>query len=161
MSQKELADQVNVTPSFLSQLESDQVSPSLPTFLQICRVLGVNPGQFLGAGQQKGDTSWLLRRESILSRPAAREDAARIYDVAPEGKHSVRLVVLPAGATLNRHFSFHKEAEFIYVVKGELAVTMGGREERIASGDVLCLKESFPSQWKNKGGDEAELLVLW
>ncbi|MDH4163023.1 MAG: helix-turn-helix domain-containing protein [Nitrospirota bacterium] len=161
MSQKEVADRVNVTPSFLSQLESNQVSPSLPTFLQICRALGINPGQFLDLGGEKHDTPWLLRKEQIFSRPAGRDDGAKIYEVAGGGKHSARIVVLAPSSVLNRHFNYLKEEELIYVLKGDLTVTMGGREERIRVGDIIRLKESFPSQWKNEGGDEAELLVLW
>ncbi len=162
MSQKELADQVNVTPSFLSQLESNQASPSLPTFLQICRALGINPGQFLDvAGEERPDAAWLLRREKIFARPAAREEAARIYEIASGKTCSARIAVLPPGAELSRHFMYHKEEELIYVVRGELSVTMGGGVERIRAGDVIRLKESFPSRWKNEGGGEAELLVLW
>jgi transcriptional regulator with XRE-family HTH domain len=161
ISQKELADRANVTPSFLSQLESNQVSPSLPTFVQICRALGLNPGQFLDVGKETPAASWLLRKEIIVSRPPVREDAAKVYDVLSGDRHAVRIVVLPPGAAMNRHFFYHKEEELIYVLKGELSVTVGGREERIGTGDMVRLKESFPSRWKNEGGGDAELLVQW
>jgi hypothetical protein len=36
-----------------------------------------------------------------------------------------------------------------------------GREERISAGDMIHLQESFPSHWKNEGGDEARLLIVW
>jgi KaiC/GvpD/RAD55 family RecA-like ATPase len=36
MSQKDLAGRVSLTPSFISQLENNQISPSLSSFLQIC-----------------------------------------------------------------------------------------------------------------------------
>ena len=57
MSQKDLADKVNLTPSFLSQLENNQVSPSLGTYLQLCRALGINPGQFLEQGEEKAEAA--------------------------------------------------------------------------------------------------------
>ena len=62
---------------------------------------------------------------------------------------------------MNRHFFYHKEEELVYILKGDLSVTIGGREARISTGDVIRLKDSFPSHWKNEGGDDAELLVLW
>lgn len=160
MSQKELADKAGFTPSFLSQLESNQVSPSLGTFMQICRALGINPGRFLESGVPEAKP-WLETGEMIRSRAASREDVARVYDVASGDKFSVRLVVVPSGAAMNRHFFYHKEEELVYILKGDLSVTIGGRDARISAGDVIRLKDAFPSHWKNEGGDDAELLVLW
>lgn len=160
LSQKELADKVGFTPSFLSQLESSQVSPSLGTFMQICRVLGINPGQFLEAGEPES-RPWLEKRDTIRSRVSAQEDAARVYVLGSGDKCSLRIVVLPSGAVLNRHFFYHKEEELIYILKGDIFVMIGGREAQISAGDVVHLKDSFPTHWRNEGGDEAELLVLW
>ncbi|OGW32903.1 MAG: hypothetical protein A2X58_03215 [Nitrospirae bacterium GWC2_56_14] len=161
MSQKELADLVSLTPSFLSQMESNQVSPSLGSFLQLCRALGINPGQFLEVSEEKTSAPWLVRREHLFSRPFTREEAAKVYEVTSGGKLSARIVVMPPGAAMNRHFFYHKEEELIYILKGDLSVTVGGREERIRAGDIIRLKESFPSHWKNEGGGDAELLILW
>jgi transcriptional regulator with XRE-family HTH domain/KaiC/GvpD/RAD55 family RecA-like ATPase len=161
LSQKELADKVSLTPSFLSQLENNQVSPSLGTYLQLCRALGINPGQFLESGGEKSPTPWLLRRETIFSRPSMREDYARVYDVASGNKISMRIVALPPGAAMNRHFFYHKDEELVYILDGSLSVTIEGKEERVGAGDVIRLKESFPSHWKNEGGDEAHVLVVW
>ena len=161
MSQKELADKISLTPSFLSQLESGQVSPSLSTYLQLCRALGINPGQFLEFDGEKPASPWLLRSETIFARPSVREDYAKVFEVASGEKCAVRIVVLPPGAAMNRHFFYQKDEEMIYVLKGDLSVTISGREERISTGDVIRLKESFPTHWKNEGGDEALLLALW
>ena len=160
MSQRELADKAGFTPSFLSQLESNQVSPSLGTFIQICRILGINPGQFLEF-EEPESKPWLETREKIRSRAATHEDIARVYAVTSGDKYSVRIVVVPSGAAMNRHFFYHKEEELVYILKGDLSVIIGGREARISAGDVIRLKDSFPSHWKNEGGDDAELLVLW
>jgi transcriptional regulator with XRE-family HTH domain len=160
MNQKELADKAGFTPSFLSQLESNQVSPSLGTFMQICRALGINPGQFLDSGVPE-PMPWHIKREVIRGRRAVREDAANVYDVAAGDGLSVRLVVLPSRAEMNRHFFYHKEEELIYVLKGDISVTIEGRHVRVGPGDVVRLKDSFPSHWKNEGGDDAELLVMW
>ena len=128
--------------------------------MQICRVLGINPGQFLEVNEPES-SPWLEKRDMIRSRAASQEDAARVYGLASGEKFSVRIVILPPGAAMNRHFFYHKEEELIYILNGEISVTIGGREARISAGDVVRLKDSFPSHWRNEGGDEAELLVLW
>jgi transcriptional regulator with XRE-family HTH domain/KaiC/GvpD/RAD55 family RecA-like ATPase len=161
LSQKELADKVNVTPSFLSQLENNQVSPSLTTYLQLCRSLGIDPGLLLEQGVDKGRTPWLLRREALYARMPAREDDAKIYEAAAGRKLSARIIVLPPGAAVNRHFFYHKDEEIVFVLDGNISVMIEGREEHINAGDIIHLQESFPSHWKNEGGDEAKLLVVW
>jgi transcriptional regulator with XRE-family HTH domain/KaiC/GvpD/RAD55 family RecA-like ATPase len=161
LSQKDLADKVGLTASFLSQLENNQVSPSLSTYMQLCQALGINPGQFLEQGGEKTATPWLLRKDSVFLRTPVREDHAKVYEVAAGKKLSARIVVLPPGASMNRHFFYHKDEELVYIVDGNLSVTIEGREELISSGDAIYLKESFPSHWKNEGGDEAKVLVVW
>lgn len=160
LSQKELADKIGLTPSFLSQLENNQVSPSLSTYIQLCRALAIQPGQFLERGNEKRELPWLLRRETIFSRQPTKEDFARVYEVTSGTKMSVRIVAIPAGAAMNRHFFYHKDEELVYVLEGDLSVTVEGKEERVKAGDVIYLKESFPSHWKNEGGGEARLMIV-
>jgi transcriptional regulator with XRE-family HTH domain len=159
MSQKGLADKVDLTPSFISQVESNQISPSLSSFVLICSALGVNPGQFL---EEKGfnKASWLLRKEKILTGAALNEEGILIYPVTSDDNKFVKLIVFPPNASLGKHFLYQRTEEFIYVLKGKLSVTVEGKEEKVKEGDSIYLKEDFPSQWKNEGGDEAELLVV-
>lgn len=161
MSQKELADRVSVTPSFLSQLENNQVSPSLNTYLQLCKALGIEPGALLESTPVRETAPWLVRGREIFSRTPLREDNARVYEAAAGKKLSARIVVLPPGASMNRHFFYHKDEEILFVLQGEVSVVIGGRSERIKAGDLIQLQESFPSYWENEGGDDAKVLIVW
>jgi transcriptional regulator with XRE-family HTH domain len=160
MSQKDLADKVELTPSFISQLENNQISPSLGSFLQICNALGVRPGGFLE--EKTSDIKqWLFKKEAVVSVPTNVEDGVKMYRIVSEEKLSAMLILFPAHRALSRHFFYRRTPEFIHVLKGDLSITFDGRTERLSSGDSLYLKESFPSGWKNEGGDEAEILVIW
>ncbi|MBI4689129.1 MAG: helix-turn-helix domain-containing protein [Nitrospirae bacterium] len=160
ISQKELADKIDLTPSFISQLESNQISPSLSSFLQICNALGVNPGQFL-EDKKPGMTSWLIRKEMVFSSPASLENGVRVHNIIKDERFFAGIIIFQPGTTLNKHFSHHKTPEFIHVLKGEFFVTVEDRIERLRTGDSVYLKESLPSQWWNEGGEEAEILVVW
>jgi transcriptional regulator with XRE-family HTH domain len=160
MSQKDLADKVELTPSFISQLENNQISPSLSSFLQICNALGVRPGDFLE--EKTPDIGqWLFKKGAVVSVPANVEDGVKMYRIVSEEKLSAMLILFPAHKALSRHFFYRRTPEFIHVLKGDLSITFDGRTERLSSGDSLYLKESFPSGWKNEGGDDAEILVIW
>jgi quercetin dioxygenase-like cupin family protein len=90
-----------------------------------------------------------------------REDYAKVYEVTSGDRFTTRIVALPPGAAMNRHFFYHKDEELVYILDGDISVTIGGKEERVSAGDVIRLQESFPSHWKNEGGDEAHVLVVW
>jgi transcriptional regulator with XRE-family HTH domain len=160
MSQRDLADKVELTPSFISQLENNQISPSLSSFLQICNALGVRPSDFLE--EKTSDIKeWFFKKEAVVSIPADVVDGVKMYCIVSEEKFSAMLIIFPAHKVLSRHFFYRKTPEFIHILKGDLSITFDSRTERLSSGDSLYLKESFPSGWKNEGGDDAEILVIW
>lgn len=159
MSQKELAERVDLTPSFISQLESNQISPSLNSFVQICGALGMSPEQFLKDVKAE-DPPWYMRKEKVLSRVAQSEDGLKGYSIFKNGKMSGSIYVIETGASLIRHVTDHKGKELIHLIKGNISVTVEGRTKALSPGDSVVLRGQKPSQWKNEGGDKAELLVV-
>ena len=103
MSQKELADSVDLTPSFISQLENNQISPSLSSFMQLCAALGVNPGQFLE--KKKPDrASWLFKKKEVLLNPPYVENTIKVYEISGDENIAVKLIVFPPRTELQKHF---------------------------------------------------------
>lgn len=159
MSQKELADKVNLTPSFISQLESTQISPSLSSFLQICGALGVSPSQFFEPRQLPG-VPWLIKKDYLFTTATAVEGGIRFHEIIRDEWLTARVVVFPPHSQINRSFLYQGKREFVYLAKGHLLVTVSGRKEKLLPGDSMYLKDSGPSEWKNDSSDEAELLVI-
>jgi len=160
LSQKDLADKIDVTPSFISQLENNQISPSLYSFLQICRALGVNPAHVLAADADHS-TSWLLKRATVSERLIPVAEGIKEYIIVDDDKLSARMVSLGAGTALARHFHALRKPEFIHVVRGTVSVSVEGKTEQLHPGDSVFLRNSAPVQWKNEGGEEAELVEVW
>lgn len=160
ISQKELAEKVELTPSFISQLESNQISPSLSSFIQICNALGVKPSDILE--EKNSDVEqWLFRKSMITASPISVEEGIKIYNIVSDAKFSALIIEFPGNKILNRHFFYRKTPEFIYILSGNVSVNFDGRKVELSAGDSFYLKESFPSGWKNEGGDNAEILVVW
>lgn len=159
INQKELADKIDLSPSFISQVENSQISPSLSSFLQICSALGINPGDFLEV--KKTDiASWLIKGDTVLSSPAVMENGIYLHTIISDEKKSAMVCIFPPNTTFDRHFFRHRPEEFIYVLKGAISVIVEGQEERLDSGDTVYLKEKITAQWRNEGGDDAQLLVV-
>jgi transcriptional regulator with XRE-family HTH domain/KaiC/GvpD/RAD55 family RecA-like ATPase len=159
MSQKELADRVELTPSYISQLESNQISPSLNSFVQICNALGVAPGAVF---EKKGteDVRWLIRKERIFSSLFLAEDGLNVYRIVKNGNMSGAIFVLEPHAETERPLLPEAGSKLVYVLKGDISVVIGNKGKKLRPGDSVYLKEEIPSRWKNEGGDKAELLLL-
>lgn len=159
MSQKDIADKTDLTPSFISQVENNQISPSLSSFIQICNVLGINPGEIIDF-RKTDDSILIFKKESILSNPISERDAIRIYNIFTEKNFSAQVVIFLQGSTLDRYFFHQDNKYFIYLIRGKILLRIDGRDEMLNQGDSLYLKKSMPSQLANKGDTEAELLVI-
>ena len=70
ISQTELARQVGVTPSTISQVESDLIYPSLPALLKIAEVLGVQAGAFFQRRPRLGNGPGFPFRPGTPGSPA-------------------------------------------------------------------------------------------
>ena len=53
----------------------------------------------------------------------------------------------------------HEGEEFLYLLRGELAITVEKEEYRLKAGDSFYFESSTPHHWKNPG--QAETWVLW
>ncbi len=159
MSQKELAERLDLSPSFISQVESNQISPSLASFLQICDALGVSPAEIWG-GTKRDDLPWLIRRSDILANVSPGENGVRKYGIIDKGKVSGSIFRIKPDSRVEHHFTKHKGNELIYVIRGSVNVVVGGNQATLHEGDSVFVEAERPTMWINEGGEEAELLAV-
>lgn len=158
ISQKDLADKVGLTPSFISQLESNQITPSLSSFLQICNALGVSLSDTL---EKRADESqWLIKKEKIFSHPSYKENGMKGFSIVTNGTMSGTLMVIEPYAKVKGQAIPSEGKKLLYVLKGDVSVIIDGKGETLRSGDSLYLKQEVISLLKNEGGDSAEILLL-
>jgi transcriptional regulator with XRE-family HTH domain len=164
MSQKELADKCDVSPSFISQVENNQISPSLTSFVQMCDALGVSPAELL-EGKKLKKSGWLLRKVNGSSPPLLKDDGLTIFGITGNGKLydgvAFHVAVIEPNSEIRKHFMMHKGREFIYVLKGSVSVVIEGEKEKLNVGDSVYLRDEIPSAWKNEIGEQTELLIVY
>ena len=154
---------VGVTPSTISQIESNLIYPSLPALFKMAQIMSVEAGYF-------------FQKESSPQRPSVFTGggkAVRFPDLPKEcisgrlllpvdipSAIEPYLIEIPAGARLPSHFFVHKGEEFGFVITGELQVTIQNSVKQLTGGDVVYLTRHLPSQWKNIGQQTARLLWM-
>jgi len=164
MTQKELAEAVGLTPSFISQLEKNLISPSLDSLLKLSEKLHISPIFFLMEGEDG-------TRQKMVIKPRERQEIQLKEMKIPGVKlqllvsHVLNrrmepyLLTLGEGAKVKGHFCSHKGDEFAYIIEGELEVEIQGEKQMLRQGDGLYIESTIPSQWINMG--EGEAVLLW
>jgi quercetin dioxygenase-like cupin family protein len=54
----------------------------------------------------------------------------------------------------------HKGEEGIYILRGELEVTLGDEKRKLSKGDTLWHSSTVPHVWENVGDKRAELISV-
>ncbi len=163
ISQTELARLVGVTPSTISQVESNSILPSLPALLKMAEVLHVDVGAFFQPKPEPPKVVFPACDAVETKLTAFSEDAIHVRALAPadcDPQAEPFLVEIPAGQTLTSHFFFHKGHEMGYLLSGSLEMKIGPDTHSIQAGDVIYLTAEMPSQWRNTAATPARLFWL-
>jgi len=164
LSQTELAKLVGVTPSTISQVESNLIYPSLPALIKMGEALSVDLTSFFEDRQEgKGRlifTSSDAVDVKLTDVPEGAALAKLLYPVDFEVKAEPYLIEITPKATLPAHFFFHKGEELGYLLSGRLQVRVGKGVYNLKAGDVIYLTSEVPGEWRNPGPGAARLLWI-
>jgi glyoxylate utilization-related uncharacterized protein len=84
----------------------------------------------------------------------------RGFNIIENGAMSGTLLVMDPYAGIKGQVISAKKKKLLFVLKGNVAITIHNKVETVGPGDSVYLKEEVPSLLKNKGGDSAEILLL-
>lgn len=153
LSLAQVAKAVGISVGFLSALERSHMSGSVGTLRKLARFYKTNILDFYDAGAAS----------SLKVRPADRK--------VLEAGAGVRMELLAWGNTVMEPHLFriapdsgsgdsytHEGEEFIYVLRGDLEITVDGEKHTLKPGDSFYFESSTPHTWKNPGRKETWLL---
>ena len=162
LSQTELAKLVGVTPSTISQVESNLIYPSLPALMKMAEALAVNLTSFFEDRQEGPGRVVFTPADAVGVKfpnlPDGAVQARLLYPVDFEVKAEPYLIEITPKATLPAHFFFHKGEEIGYLLSGRLQVRVEKGVYNLKAGDVIYLTSDIPGEWRNPGPAVARLL---
>ena len=162
VSVRAFAAQTGFSPSFISQLENGQVSPSLGSLQKIAETLGVTLGEFFAASTSEAD-------EDMIVRPAERRRLDSTWtDAHIEALGSMTrsrrlepvIATFGSGGKSGKHLHSHSREEFAYVLRGRVTLTLGEDESELGPGDAVTLPAHAPHRWENRGSETVEILMV-
>ena len=164
LSQTELAKLVGVTPSTISQVESNLIYPSLPALLKMAEVLAVELSSFFTESVDMTNRMIFPEGEAVDIKlpnlPEGNINAKLLTPVDFKPKAEPYLLEIQPKKSLPAHFFIHKGEEIGYLLSGKLQLKLEKSVYNIRSGDVIYFTSEVPSQWKNPGPSTARLLWI-
>jgi len=156
LTQKELADRCELSKGFISQLESNQTSPSLSTLEDILTTLGSSFHEFFS--DEQGDNP-VCRKEDVFIKED--DDGVTIHWLIPNAQKKDMepiLVTLDPGAKTETDLP-HMGEEFGHVLSGAVTLVLGEKSYRVRKGDSFSYKPNVQHYLHNTGKTPAS--VIW
>lgn len=164
VSQSDLAKLIGVTPSTISQVEHNQIYPSLPALLKMAEVLSVEVSSFFQDSETRTRKVVFPAKEAskIILNNVPDEDISGklLTPMDMNFKIEPYILEISPNTVLPSHFILHKGEEMGYLLNGHLKLKFENSIHEIWAGDVVYLTSEIPSQWENEGQETARLLWL-
>jgi transcriptional regulator with XRE-family HTH domain len=153
----EVASEAGISKPFLSQVERGLASPSITSLAGIAHALGVNLQYFVETPSEERS---VCRGDQLRFFSFA--DSANLFarlTNAPKGRQLEAILVRMPSGQKRSEVTTHAGEEFLYVLEGELILTLEGKTFTLNAGDSAHYQSTVPHSWANPA--EAETVLVW
>ena len=161
----ELGRHTGLSPAMLSKIERGRVFPTLPTLLRTALVFGVGLDYFFMGARDRPVVGVVRRRERLRfpDKQGSREPAFQFESLdfaATERRLNAFLAEFAAVAPDRLKPHQHDGGEFIYVLRGTLAVRVGDEEHVLEADDSMYFDSSAPHTYRRVGARPCSAVVV-
>lgn len=159
----QLGAHTGLSTAMLSKIERGHLFPTLPTLLRIAMVFGVGLDHFFRQDERPLVAVVRAGERLRLPTPPGEGPPAYLFEsldfpVAHRRMESFYAEFPADSVASNAHA--HGRAELIYVIAGELQLTVGEEEVVLGSGDAAYFDSSVPHSYRRTGHSPCRALVV-
>jgi quercetin dioxygenase-like cupin family protein len=160
LSVRTLANKCGFSPSFISQVELRQASPSIASTERIASALGVTLGEFFRAVDPPLPAIIRSNARSVVQSEWSR---AKIEALGPFNQDSqlepMVVTIQPGGKS--GHKPYVRRAEQLAVVlRGTVELTLEEEMHDLKQGDAAGIPANSRHCWRNKSKRPAQILIV-
>jgi transcriptional regulator with XRE-family HTH domain len=152
-----LAQATDQSPEYINQVEKDDIAPPVSFLLKLAKVLDVDPGAFLReeekvAIRDQRMKGFVKRTQNYSYRtltPDAEAEHLRAFLVTIESRQAHKPVAYK-----------HEGEEFIFVLEGELELTLGGKPHHLKKLESIRFNSDTPHKLKSLSDERTKCLVV-
>ena len=156
-----LAQNINISPSFISQVESGKVSPSLSSLTMIADALNTTVGALVDENSSQ-DSTLVVRKEERKSI-SDEDDDLKIDFLGyfhPDRLMEPLIFTFTKKSKLHKHRYKHFGQEFVLVLEGCIEVALKEKRYTLHSGDSIYFNSGVPHAfWSACDGETTVISV--
>lgn len=149
LSVRKVANMANITPSMLSQIENEQVNPSINTLRSIAQVLDT-PLYNLFKEDQTSDPVVHPEERRVIGSKSEPDVHYELLTRDTRGDIEFCMMVIPPHLSSYRDIKSHAGEEVAYVCSGDcVELDMDGTVFTLKVGDSVRIPANAPHAWHN------------
>jgi transcriptional regulator with XRE-family HTH domain len=157
MSMAEVAEKAGLTKGFVSKLERDLVNVSVASLIRLCDALGVSVGSLFQASRGE-----VVRRGAYPPISFGGRKLSE-YLLTPSSEKRMQAIlsdIQPGGGSGDEPYSLPADVEFVFVLAGELEMTLAGEKVTLGPGDAFTFPATAERTFRAAPG-HGPAQVLW
>lgn len=155
LTQEELANRSELSKGFISQLESEQTSPSIATLIDILECLGTNLQNFFN---EEREEKIVFKKTDYFETED--EDKTITWLIPNSQKNDMEPIILHLQAKGRSNVEEpHNGEVFGFVLKGNVVLQLGDKEYKVKRGESFYYKPLSSHYIRNES--EREAMLLW
>ena len=155
LSLAHVAQAVGISVGFLSALERSRMTASVGTLRKLARFYKTNILDFFEPAESNSPLVSPEKRKVLHAGNGVTMELLAWGNAVME-PHLFR--VAPQSGSGGSYA--HEGEEFLYVLQGELEISLNGQPYRLTQGDSFYFESATPHQWKNPGTKETQLIWI-
>jgi transcriptional regulator with XRE-family HTH domain len=157
ISQRELAKLSGVTNSMISQIEKNQVNPSVGSLKKILDAMSVSMGEFFTLDIQ-AEEKIFFDADELIDLGDGDIQMLLVGSQRESRKLTIIREIYPPGADTGTDFIQHDGEEGGIVLRGEIEIVVGNQSKVLKAGDSYYFETRMPHRFRNKSKVVCELI---
>ncbi len=151
-----LANETGFSKDYISGVEKGKIMPPVATILRLSRALEIDSGILLKKERDEAD-----KRKAEGFRQRTEDYSYQTLTPEAVHKHLKAFKVFIDPVSDHKGITYqHEGEEFIYVLKGEVEVTVGDNKTVLSAEDSLHFNSSIVHKLRNLSSQKAEMVVV-
>ena len=165
MGLAQLAEHTGLSAAMLSKLENARLVPTLPTLVRIATLFNVGLDYFF-TDPRKRHVVAISRKDERIKFPADAKPRDAAYDFeslnfrATERKLNAFLAHFHDLSPAKIAPHYHAGVEFLYVIDGELEISIGTEIYRLSKGDAIYFDSVQKHAYRSSGPGHCAAVVV-
>ncbi|QFI68965.1 helix-turn-helix domain-containing protein [Sinorhizobium alkalisoli] len=160
----QLAAHTGLSTAMLSKIERGRLFPTLPTLVRIALVFGVGLDHFFSRDRQRPLVSVVRASERLrLPVPPAKGPPAYLFESldypAPDRRMESYYAEFPMDSRPSDPHQ-HGSAELVFIIEGELELTVGAETVLLGKGDAAYFDSSVSHGYCRRGSGRCSAIVV-